>query len=146
VPGRWSRAWALLLLVAGCRRQPPDTRVALELNLDSACNPAQATCPAKGRGVQLWFQPRTAIRPLQAFPVTVHLAGLDPDIVTVDFSMPSMNMGWNRYRLSRQSGGVWSGEVILPVCSSGRRDWVAQVEVETSRRRLTARFPLQTER
>jgi hypothetical protein len=137
---------ALLLLVAGCQRQPPDKQAALELNLDSACDPTQGACAAKGSGVQLSFQPRTAIRPLQAFPVTVHLAGMEADIVTVDFSMPSMNMGWNRYRLLRQSGGVWSGEVILPVCSSGRHDWVARVEVEASRRRLTARFPVQTER
>jgi hypothetical protein len=85
------------------------------------------------------------VRALQGFPIRVLVRGAEVHSVTVEFSMPSMDMGRNRYRLSRQASDVWAGNVILPVCSSGRRGWVAKVEVETPRERLTARFPFQAE-
>lgn len=45
------------------------------------------------------------------------------------FGMKNMDMGMQRYRLTRAGKGVWQSEVILPVCSLGRSDWTATLEV-----------------
>jgi len=62
--------------------------------------------------------------------VTVELAGLSAaSTVLVDFTMAGMDMGQNRYRLAPGEAGRWQGQATLPVCTSGRMDWLARVEV-----------------
>lgn len=50
--------------------------------------------------------------------------------VHASFAMRDMQMGLNRYRLLPQGAGVWTGEVILPICVHGRSDWVMTLDVD----------------
>jgi hypothetical protein len=52
-----------------------------------------------------------------------------------------MDMGLNRYQLITDGAGRWLAKVTLPVCSSGRGDWLAVVEVVTEGRRFAAQLP-----
>lgn len=47
------------------------------------------------------------------------------------FAMRGMEMGLNRYRLLKQANGLWTAEVVLPVCVRGRSDWLMLLEVQT---------------
>jgi hypothetical protein len=62
---------------------------------------------------------------------------------TVSFSMAGMTMGENRSRLTAIGSGTWEGTGVLVRCASGRRDWVAEVELAyPDGARRTARFAL----
>ena len=81
-------------------------------------------------------------RALQSFPVVIKpegMAGIKS--VSVSFSMRNMAMGANRYALMRTSTGEWRGEVTLPICVSGRTDWVAEFDVYLPDRRVEFTVP-----
>jgi len=85
---------------------------------------------------------------MQPFRVELEVTGLPPAIVTevvVSFAMAGMDMGLNRYRLDPGSEpGRWRGQVTLPICSSGRTDWLAQISATTRVGRLEAAIPFST--
>lgn len=60
------------------------------------------------------------------------------DKVRASFTMEGMNMGFNLYTLRPDPAGVFRARVTLPVCVSGRRDWVMTLEIDG--RRLTVPF------
>ena len=59
---------------------------------------------------------------LHPFALTVKKEGLKE--VSASFAMVGMEMGANRYQLIPAKEGGWEAKVILPVCVTGRRDWV----------------------
>jgi hypothetical protein len=81
-------------------------------------------------------------RALQPFPIQVQLEGHQrADSVTAAFSMQGMDMGPNRYRLSADASGGWNADITLPICTSGRTDWVADFELVVTDRRLQIQVP-----
>jgi hypothetical protein len=56
-------------------------------------------------------------------------AAFAPKAVTVSFSMPGMKMPPNRAKLAATKPGVYEGKAVLVECASGRRDWIADVEL-----------------
>jgi hypothetical protein len=67
-------------------------------------------------------------KPLTAFQVWVKAAGAVT--AQASFTMVGMNMGLNRYTLRPDVAGVFHAEVILPVCVSGRREWVMSLDID----------------
>jgi hypothetical protein len=61
--------------------------------------------------------------------------------VEVTFFMRGMDMGLNRYRLDADTRGEWKGRVTLPVCMSGRSDWIAAVALTTAVRKYEVQIP-----
>lgn len=85
-----------------------------------------------------------SLRPLQAFMLHVALAGpqaAQVRQVAVHFTMVGMDMRINRFELARTANKRWRGQAILPVCSTGRQDWSATVEVLADQL-YTTTFPL----
>lgn len=70
-------------------------------------------------------------QPLRPFALEIHLPQAQQ--VAVELTMRDMNMGSNLYPLQRDAQGIWRGRVILPVCVSGRRDWVMTVIADGGR-------------
>lgn len=67
--------------------------------------------------------------PLEGFTLTVNAPGAKA--VAVDFQMPDMDMGENRYALKQVKPGVFTAEhVVLPVCAHGGVNWVANLRVD----------------
>jgi len=62
------------------------------------------------------------IRPLKPFEIWVKPP--KPGKVEADFSMVSMNMGYNLYTLRPGPDGTYRVTATLPFCISGRGDWV----------------------
>jgi len=63
-------------------------------------------------------------------PFNIQLTSLNPQPfnVEIEFEMEGMNMGNNVYSL-KNSGDSWSADVLLPVCSLGRSDWLLRVRL-----------------
>ncbi len=86
-------------------------------------------------------------RALKPFPVSAHTAGTQPvETVMVSFFMQGMDMGLNRYRMLGDAASGWHADVALPICVSGRSDWIAEFEFVTHERRVLLRVPFVLEK
>ena len=70
------------------------------------------------------------VQPLKPFAVWVRAPGAGK--VEARFTMRGMDMGFNRYSLRADADGVFRAHVTLPVCASGRRDWIMAVEIDAT--------------
>ncbi len=68
--------------------------------------------------------------PLEAFDLAVEAPNAHR--VSAEFQMVGMDMGFNRYDL-RPKNGTFAARITLPVCVSGRRDWVLYLELDGRR-------------
>lgn len=114
---------ALVLLFGTGRETAPPQRV--------SCADLQAGCALRldGRPATVGFagQPRV----LAPFEVWVRLEGAR--VVQARFDMADMDMGFNLYTLRPDADGVFRARVTLPVCVSGRRDWVMTLDIDGHR-------------
>ena len=57
-----------------------------------------------------------------------------------------MNMGVNRFSLRKaeikNQKQKWQGKALLPVCVTGRADWLAELEVVTNQSKYIIAIPL----
>lgn len=109
---------------------------------DPGCNLQRQACMATltgGARLQLSITPRP-VAFLEPLKVEVLVTGVTPQNVEVDFSGETMNMGYNRIKLSPAGSISLAGETSLPVCVSGSMTWIATVIVETDRQRIAVPF------
>jgi hypothetical protein len=90
----------------------------------AGCSFSHAGMPAS---VRFSMQPV----PLEAFELSVTAPGAAR--VSAEFQMVGMDMGFNRYDLHPRADGVFASKVTLPICVSGRHDWLLYLEVDGSR-------------
>lgn len=138
-------AFAALLWMGS---QRPGTQVApgtaAPLQVEADCDSARAACRAQGDDLAIELRLGPALRPLESFDIELRvLRGvLDAQArIEVEFQMRDMDMGLNRYRLERSEDGFWQGRAVLPVCTTGRSDWVAVIGIEQDGRRWIAEMP-----
>ncbi len=132
-----------LKLVAGAKPPAAAGEPAEVAGCALAAGPCAGTLPGGG-AVTLDLGPRP-LRTMADLNVRVELAPgtPEPSEVSVWVSMRGMAMGQNRARLARTAAGRWEGKGVLVRCPSGRRDWLADVEVASGGAApRTARFPL----
>jgi len=108
----------------------------------SDCQPELVPCSVSLAGRQIRFSLPEKVFYLQIFPVQVLLTGFaanEVESVTVRFEMKAMDMGFNRVKLLANDG-LWHGRTMLPVCTSGRSDWQALVDVKVKEKTYRAIF------
>lgn len=124
-------------------------RLVLELS-DLNCNPAEVACTATKQdfSVALFFPDK--VHYLKPFRMQVTATGMNNstiEAVFIDYNMVGMDMGLNRFSLLPVNDGKgqqrYEGEGILPVCVSGRVDWLANINVVTEDKVYEAVFKLE---
>lgn len=114
-------------------------------------------CALKGSGCllslpgmgQVRVQAPAVIRPLKKFSFMVEPQGdLAKSLgsVGVNFQMVGMDMGFNDYTLQREASGRYAQKIILPVCTSSRTDWVAELRLQTTKGAFVAKIPFEVDR
>lgn len=64
------------------------------------------------------------------FDIVLQNVPEEAEEVFVSFSMSGMDMGFNRYKLVNQGGGIWKAEQVrLPVCVQNRYDYLADIHI-----------------
>jgi hypothetical protein len=135
----------LSLLACGQQSEPEMLPVS-QLSAAADCN-VLAGCRVGDVDTHVEVRFGTRPRALQPFPVAVKSVGMgQATAVTVSFSMHDMSMGLNRYALNPSPEGEWQGEVTLPICVSGRTDWVAEFEIRFPDRRMRLALPFVLEK
>lgn len=110
------------------------------LQAPAGCDPQQRPCLAGDTENGLAFALPESARLMQPFPVQVRVLGSLAQSVVVDFRMRDMDMGVNRVGLAPADGDLWRGTATLPVCVSGRADWLAVVEASSEQGDRRASF------
>jgi len=132
----------------GQRNQPTlGPEVAL-LYVASDCRVTEARCEAGGRTALVSMVFEGPVTPMATFGIDVGVSGIAPERISsvrVAFEMQGMDMGENRYVLRRTSASAdasdWHAQAMLPVCTTGRRDWLARVSVVAGDEEYRAEFP-----
>lgn len=71
------------------------------------------------------------LSPPQALaPFVLRVSAPGASAIQANFAMASMDMGLNQYRLLPAGTGIWEAKVILPVCVTGRSDWVLTLTLD----------------
>lgn len=105
------------------------------LGTELNCNPLKKMCWATGNGVAIGLRLPFQAQYLKPFSTQATIKGIENrniKKVTITFEMSGMDMGQNQFVLKQKKQvNNYSGDVILPVCVTGRTDWTAKVEVST---------------
>jgi hypothetical protein len=96
-----------------------------------ACADALAGCRFEHRGAPASV--RFSVPPVPLEPFEIRLTGTTVERASAEFQMVGMDMGFNRYDLRRAADGALVARVTLPVCVSGRRDWVLYLDLDGRR-------------
>jgi hypothetical protein len=96
---------------------------ATELSVPDSCTLVQQPCRLPSG-----YQVRVLGDMKVLEPFIVELAGPGISGAEMDFQMPGMNMGINRFRFARVRQDLWQVRVIIPVCASARLDWIATID------------------
>ncbi len=93
-----------------------------------ACADLATGCATRLRDKEVRVGLGGEVKPLKPFQVWVNAAGAGK--VRARFTMVGMDMGFNLYTLLADRDGVFRARVTLPVCVSGKRDWIMTVEID----------------
>ncbi|RRQ24625.1 hypothetical protein D5687_00195 [Guyparkeria sp. SCN-R1] len=119
--------------------------------------PAPIGCQLKGEGCEIEIDglgsflvrmPETVV-PLEKAVFRVMPQGEAAKAVgeiRVDFEMIGMDMGINAYRLDRLADGTYREEIILPVCTTDRSDWRANLSIHSTAGAYLVRLPFSVDR
>jgi di/tricarboxylate transporter len=81
-------------------------------------------CDVDGISIKFDHQPKA----MQPFHFQLQTA--DAKNIHATFTMVGMQMGMSRYRLLQQTSNIWGAEIILPICTQSRGDWVMEIEIK----------------
>jgi hypothetical protein len=126
----------LLLVAFWWQRQPSTVSVTSPVSeAEVHCQPAQQSCIVDTDIGQLQWAVTSDIQYLKPFISQVKIAKrqeIDIRQVSIEFLMQGMQMATNRVVLKKVSEDNWQAQSVLPICASGRKDWLAMLKVETS--------------
>lgn len=127
VSGRWI---VLCLVLTACSDQGVEATPSQKLVLDRDCD-VRLGCTGQSKDLSVSVRMAAHRSALKPFKVSLSsTTGLEA--VSVSLDMQDMSMGQNHYRLLRGDNGVWQTDVTLPVCASGRSDWIAVFELQAA--------------
>jgi hypothetical protein len=67
------------------------------------------------------------------------------DSAVLYLEMKDMDMGINRFIFRQEKQGAWEADMIIPVCATGRRDWLASVVILEDGKHQRLVFPFTVE-
>jgi len=156
---RWlskrNTVWLLLIFIAAgflaiqdqARRGPATAPVQYEmvrLKTDPRCDISATPCSSGQEGFRIQTQLAGTASALTPFPVQVEIQSAAPvtvDKAVLEFTMVGMDMGSNRFPLKPDTTGkIWHADTVLPICSTGRRDWLLSVEIFAGERVYSAKY------
>jgi protein SCO1/2 len=140
-----------IIVIAGYRyAQSRHSDAGATIAPDANCNLHRSACSARlpdGRTLSLSITPHPipVVKPMQLEVRLEGKPGTPLGKVEVDFAGKSMNMGFNRITLTAVDGRLAKGEGNLPVCVTGRMDWIATVLLELDGKRINIPFPFSSD-
>lgn len=102
------------------------------ISVAPSCHLNNAVCTYNLDGTEVKFFNDGDIRPLKKFKLILQANELNIQSANVSLSMPGMVMAENRFTFKAAGVDNWYSEIIIPVCTTGRRDWTAEISIKAS--------------
>lgn len=131
---RWLAPVLILALVAGVVVGHRWLRPAAVAEPTLTCADLAAGCSVTLAERSVTVGLHGELKPLH--PFQVWLKTTPAERVRASFSMEGMDMGFNLYELRPGVDGVYQAQVTLPVCVSGRREWIMTLDIDGQRLRV----------
>ncbi len=132
----WLAPLAIIVLIAAVvalnRIHKPDD----DAEVKARCADLRAGCKVMLADREVAFGVDGELKLLQPFELWVR-AG-DVDKARASFTMEGMDMGFNLYTLRPDGKGAFRARITLPMCVTGRKDWLLHIEIDG--RRLSVPF------
>ncbi|KTG17383.1 MULTISPECIES: hypothetical protein [unclassified Guyparkeria] len=156
---KWLVATLLILGVLTYLWGRAPSKISTDVPVSGALTQVKAPddCSLKGEGCTVSIDELGAFRvtmpetvvPLEKFAFTVAPQGevaRSVGAIRVDFEMVGMDMGINAYRLERLADGQYRATIILPVCTTDRSDWLANLTIHSTEGAYLVRLPFAVDR
>jgi hypothetical protein len=144
-PRWWLPLLGVALVVTWWAASRLNTPTAQRLQPDPACDLTQGPCSLPlpdGGSISLALTPRP---PKVMVPLSLRVDLEGPAAaVWVDFVGLNMEMGFNRAELTAGPGGLWQGQIILPICTAAEMQWEARVYIQQDHGQIEAPFAFAT--
>lgn len=108
----------------------------------TGCQLGVETCEIVIGDTRLKVSVEGEVKALQSFFIRIVDKNNTLDQAVVSFKMKAMDMGINQYRLVRVENG-WVADIIIPVCTTGRRDWLVEFEFVVNETRRKVAFDIE---
>jgi len=92
----------------------------------SDCDLKKSACEVVDGVYKYSVQFEGEVSPLKPFTIFLKTDKPEPISVNTEFLMEGMDMGFTKQPLLKKNSN-WQAEVILPVCSLGRKDWILKL-------------------
>jgi len=115
------------------------------INLSPDCDPSQQACGANLQGLSITLSTSQPVSAMKLFDVKLQANGFSQQTInkaSANFVMQGMEMGLSKFNLAEMKKGIWQGQAMLPVCTSGRSDWLVEIKLETKEQEYLAQFQL----
>lgn len=106
------------------------------INLESEnCKIQTELCNYNIDGLRLSISSDKNIQYLKPFLISVNTStnyNSNVKKIQIEFKMNGMDMGVNRFLLSKKNINnkeIWQGKALLPICVTGRADWIAELSI-----------------
>lgn len=106
-----------------------------ELLATQSCEPAKGDCVIERGDLRIALQLGDESQPVHSgsrLQAQVSLNNSATETVRLSFQGKEMYMGENHFELSPVDANRFAAEVMLPVCTTGRMTWQAQVSLDNS--------------
>jgi hypothetical protein len=117
------------------------------------CNAQKNICRVETNEFKMELSFDEKIYYLKPFFISVFTENKDNanvESVQIDFKMKNMDVGINRFMLNKTSvknnKQVWQGKALLPICVTGRVDWVSELAVITKNNKYIISVPILVKR
>ena len=109
----------------------------------SKCQLGIENCLIVTDGMELEIIVEGEIKALK--PFVIHMVDKNQiiDKALVKFNMKAMNMGVNQYEFVQIDNNNWKAEVVIPVCTTGRRDWLVEFEIDNEIKKKNISFEIE---
>lgn len=96
------------------------------------CDPVYQKCNVRiGKG-EIIFSFEGEVSSLSQFRMNVLVNAIDISNISLEIRMKGMNMGSNVYSFDNNNDNFWNANIVFPVCSLNRNDWVARLIVRAN--------------
>lgn len=107
------------------------------------CDVSQSACTAQGDGFSVTLEPVSAeISSMQPTEWQVKVEGIETSNVILDLQGVDMFMGPNQTQFlpAQDQAGLFQGQAVLGVCTTGEMHWQATVLVDTPNGTIKSQF------
>jgi hypothetical protein len=125
---RWLAPALVILLIASVVAANHFLKPAKAMPSSVICADLRAGCTSGLAGREIKLGIVGELKVLTPFEVWLKAPGAET--VQASFTMEGMDMGFNLYTLRPDAEGVFRARVTLPVCVTGRRDWIMTLHID----------------